>query len=113
MYIKLLLFTLLANFCTGLSLCLAVGVFTQVPNYTIACVVGLLCSAGSVLCFFASWRSAPKGFKVALFYMLRLFLIFGSVIIFVFLPFNNALGAILPHLPTMPITALFMALNKK
>ncbi len=109
---KKLLSALLVNVLAGVLLCYIVNVFTDVPNYFIACVIGIICSAISLLCFFASWKSAPNGALVALFYALRLFFVFGSVIVFVFLPFGNALGAILPHLPTVPIIALFIAVRE-
>ncbi len=113
-YKKLLAIALLSNFIIGVLLCLIVGIVKQIEYYEIACAVGLLCSAGAMLCFFKSWKSAPNSAMVALYYVLRILLVFGSVIVFVFLPFGNALGAIIPHLPSIPvITFTMLFINNK
>ncbi|MEG2930886.1 MAG: hypothetical protein RR825_03785 [Ruthenibacterium sp.] len=62
--------------------------------------------------FFAAWRAAPHGGSVALYYVLRLAIVFGSVLAAMAIPPVDALGVLLPELPAIPILALMLALEK-
>ncbi|MEG0768598.1 MAG: hypothetical protein RSG59_01640 [Ruthenibacterium sp.] len=74
--------------------------------------LGLLCSALGLRLFFAAWRAAPHGGSVALYYVLRLAIVFGSVFAAMLIPAVDALGVLLPELPVIPILALMLALEK-
>ncbi len=111
---KLFIKTVVANFVTGLILCGFVSYFSHnlSQQFIIGSAFGLISAALSVWLFFKSWCSAPSKTSVIVYHCLRALVVFGSVIIALFVPFFNALATILPHLTTMPLVALFIAFYK-
>ena len=83
----------------------------QSARFLASSLLGAACSILALRLSFATWQAAPNGGSVAMFYMLRLVVVFGSVLAAMFLPAVDALGILLPELFPVPVLAIFMALE--
>lgn len=82
-----------------------------------ALLPGFLLGAGVCLLalwlFFKAWRAAPDKSYVMLFYLLRVALVFGSILAAMFFPGIDALGVLVPQLFPMPVLAIRMLFPEK
>ena len=90
---------------------LAAGGMTQARWLGFA--AGLAVCAGALALFGRAWGSAPNGAAVAVWYLLRMALVFGAVIAVVFVPWLDAVGVLVPQLFGLPALAILMVLGKR
>ena len=64
-------------------------------------------------CLFRAWGAAPNASGVVCWYLLRLGIVFGAVVLALFVPFADALGVLVPQLFCLPVLAVRLALEKK
>ena len=57
--------------------------------------------------------AAPNASGVVCWYLLRLGIVFGAVVLALFVPFADALGVLVPQLFCLPVLAVRLALEKK
>ena len=60
-----------------------------------------------------AWGAAPDVQGVVCWYLLRLGIVFGTVVLALFVPFIDALGVLVPQLFCLPVLAVRLALEKK
>ncbi len=112
--IKFIIKIAIVNFILGVLLCALVAYFSNSfsAEFVSGSVLGIASSMLSIYLFYKSWQGAPNKTAVIIYHILRAAVVFGSVIIALFVSYFNALAVILPHLTTMPIIALFFAFYK-
>lgn len=97
----------------GVLLCAAVYVFFhRTAGFLCGSALGLLCGVAALWMFFKMWRAAPDKSAAMQWYVLRLCVTLGSVLLAMVLPFVDALGVLLPQLFPMPVLAVCMTLYK-
>ena len=69
--------------------------------------------AGLAVALFRAWGAAPNASGVVCWYLLRLGIVFGAVVLALFVPFADALGVLVPQLFCLPVLAVRLALEKK
>lgn len=108
--------------CRCLAIANALSVLTGVLLWTFgrgtaALALGFGLGAGTaslgLWLFFCAWRAAPDGGGVALYYVLRLAVVFGGVLAALFVPAVDALGVIVPQFFPVPVLAVLLALEKE
>lgn len=75
--------------------------------------VGLAVALAAHACLFRAWGAAPNASGVVCWYLLRLAVVFGAVVLALFVPFADALGVLVPQLFCLPVLAVRLALEKK
>ena len=74
---------------------------------------GLAAALAAHACLFRAWGAAPDVQGVVCWYLLRLGIVFGAVVLALFVPFIDALGVLVPQLFCLPVLAVRLALEKK
>ena len=74
---------------------------------------GLAAALAAHACLFRAWGAAPDMQGVVCWYLLRLGIVFGAVVLALFVPFIDALGVLVPQLFCLPVLAVRLALEKK
>ena len=74
---------------------------------------GLAAALTAHACLFRAWGAAPDVQGVVCWYLLRLGIVFGAVVLALFVPFIDALGVLVPQLFCLPVLAVRLALEKK
>ena len=68
---------------------------------------GLAVALAAHACLFRAWGAAPNASGVVCWYLLRLGIVFGAVVL------ADALGVLVPQLFCLPVLAVRLALEKK
>ena len=74
---------------------------------------GLAVALAAHACLFRAWGAAPNASGVVCWYLVRLAVVFGAVVLALFVPFADALGVLVPQLFCLPVLAVRLALEKK
>ncbi len=74
--------------------------------------VGYLVSVLALWLLFKAWDSAPHLSAVGAFYVLRLLVEFGAVLLALLIPGADPIGVLIPQLFGLPILAVLMAIQK-
>lgn len=75
-------------------------------------LAGLVCSQLGLWLFFRAWGAQPDKGRVLLLYGAHVAVVFGSILVCMFVPGVDALGAVVPQLFPIPVLALLFALQK-
>ena len=109
LFLKTLGISALLVIATGVLLALA-GYFSAARGICMA--VGFLVSTVALRLLFKAWESAPQLSAVGAFYILRLLVEFGAVLVSLFIPGVDPVGVLIPQLFGLPVLAVLMAIDK-
>lgn len=82
------------------------------PARGVGMAVGFLVSVLALWLLFKAWDSAPRLSAVGAFYVLRLLVEFGAVLVALVIPGADAVGVLIPQLFGLPVLAILMAIEK-